>query len=103
MSGDVGLLYGVDSYGYSYEIERQPKKPWKKIALAVALLLAGSVLLSIGLVWTLAWSSHPDAHGITLMSIGSFLFIPGFYYSRIAYYAYQGYKGFDLDDIPEVE
>ncbi|CAN1263745.1 Leucine-rich repeat receptor-like serine/threonine-protein kinase RGI4 [Linum perenne] len=31
---------------------------------------------------------------------GVVLFIPGFYYTRIAYYAYKGYKGFSFANIP---
>ena len=61
-SGDARLLYGVDSYGYSYETE-PVEKPWKKVALAVGLLAIGTVLLSLGLGFTLARDNQPDAHG----------------------------------------
>ncbi len=27
----------------------------------------------------------------------------GFYYTRLAYYAYRGYEGYSYDDIPEVD
>jgi hypothetical protein len=29
--------------------------------------------------------------------------LPGFYYTRLAYYASKGYAGYSYDDIPEVE
>ncbi|KAE8726298.1 Detected protein of unknown function [Hibiscus syriacus] len=42
------------------------------------------------------------AHGLFFAILGSILFIPGFYYTRIAYYAYKGYKGFSFSNIPPV-
>jgi hypothetical protein len=35
--------------------------------------------------------------------VGSIAFIPGFYYTRAAYYAYRGYEGFSFDDIPQMD
>ncbi|OEL37479.1 hypothetical protein BAE44_0001504 [Dichanthelium oligosanthes] len=40
--------------------------------------------------------------GIFFMILGIVMFIPGFYYSRIAYYAYKGYKGFSFSNIPPI-
>ena len=40
--------------------------------------------------------------GIFFIVLGCLLFIPGFYYTRIAYYAYKGYKGFSFSNIPSV-
>ncbi|RWW00211.1 hypothetical protein BHE74_00005132 [Ensete ventricosum] len=40
--------------------------------------------------------------GVFFAILGSVLFLPGFYYTRIAYYAYKGYKGFSFDNIPAV-
>ncbi|KAJ8754159.1 hypothetical protein K2173_002058 [Erythroxylum novogranatense] len=39
-------------------------------------------------------------HGIFFMILGVLLFIQGSYYTRIAYYAYKGYKGFSFTNIP---
>ncbi len=36
-------------------------------------------------------------------SRGGSLSVLGFYYTRIAYYAYRGYAGYSYDDIPEVD
>jgi hypothetical protein len=38
--------------------------------------------------------------GIFFAVLGVVMFIPGFYYTRIAYYAYKGYKGFSFSNIP---
>jgi hypothetical protein len=35
--------------------------------------------------------------------IGSVAFIPGFYYTRLAYYAYRGYAGYTFEDIPDLD
>lgn len=40
--------------------------------------------------------------GIAFAILGTILFMPGFYYTRIAYYAYKGYKGFSFSNIPAV-
>jgi hypothetical protein len=40
--------------------------------------------------------------GIFFMMLGIVMFIPGFYYTRIAYYAYKGYKGFSFSNIPPI-
>lgn len=40
--------------------------------------------------------------GVFFAVLGAILFIPGFYYTRIAYYAYKGYKGFSFNNIPSV-
>jgi len=40
--------------------------------------------------------------GIAFAILGALLFMPGFYYTRIAYYAYKGYKGFSFSNIPAV-
>ncbi|KAL0033169.1 hypothetical protein WJX79_007033 [Trebouxia sp. C0005] len=48
------------------------------------------------------WATDPDAHGFVLFTLGLVIFIPGFYYSRISYYAYKGHPGFSFDTIPAV-
>ncbi|KAF7080849.1 hypothetical protein CFC21_084852 [Triticum aestivum] len=40
------------------------------------------------------------SHGIFFRVLGVVIFIPGFYYTRIAYYAYKGYQGFSFANIP---
>ncbi|KAL3148251.1 hypothetical protein ABBQ38_013722 [Trebouxia sp. C0009 RCD-2024] len=73
--------------------------PWKAIYLAVGLLVAGTVLLFTGIG---LWATDPKAHGFVLFTLGLIIFIPGFYFSRIAYYAYKGHPGYTFDVIPAV-
>jgi hypothetical protein len=40
--------------------------------------------------------------GLFFAILGAVLFIPGFYYTRIAYFAYKGYRGFSFSSIPPV-
>nr|DAD45772.1 TPA_asm: hypothetical protein HUJ06_004002 [Nelumbo nucifera] len=65
----------------SYVVHNRP--PIKEIALAISLLIFGTL-------------------GLFFTALGAVLFIPGFYYTRIAYYAYKGYKGFSFSNIPPV-
>ncbi|KAL0910620.1 hypothetical protein M5K25_021620 [Dendrobium thyrsiflorum] len=56
-----------------------------------------------GLPSTCVLTTQPsDDRGIFFAGLGSVLFLPGFYYTRIAYYAYKGYKDFSFDNIPPV-
>ncbi|GKV29221.1 hypothetical protein SLEP1_g38166 [Rubroshorea leprosula] len=41
-------------------------------------------------------------HRLFFTILGAVLFILGFYHTRIAYYAYKGYKGFSFSNIPPV-
>ncbi len=40
---------------------------------------------------------------IAFIVIGSLMFVPGSYYSYLAYYAYRRAPGFTFDDIPEFD
>lgn len=40
--------------------------------------------------------------GIALMVLGGIAIIPGFYFTRIAYYAWRGSSGYSLTSIPDV-
>ena len=104
--------------------------PWKAIYLAGGLLLAGVVLLFTGVgLWATDPEAHGmqagHVHactrsvraevrannqttnrvvpaGFVLFTLGLVMFVPGAYYSRIAYYAYKGHPGFSFDTIPAV-
>ncbi|RHN64658.1 hypothetical protein MtrunA17_Chr4g0071441 [Medicago truncatula] len=82
----------------SYTANNKP--PIKEIALAVALLVFGTLGIIIGSLMAYNHVGGDTAHGLFFAILGSILFIPGFYYTRIAYYAYKGYKGFSFSNIP---
>ncbi|KAJ8560514.1 hypothetical protein K7X08_022374 [Anisodus acutangulus] len=76
--------------------------PMKEIALAVALLVFGTLGIVVGIFMAINKVGGDTAHGLFFAILGGVLFIPGFYYTRIAYYAYKGYKGFSFSNIPPV-
>ncbi|KAG6488466.1 hypothetical protein ZIOFF_049709 [Zingiber officinale] len=78
------------------------RPPVKEIAFAVSLLVFGFVGIVVGSIMAADRIGGDRAHGVFFAILGSVLFLPGFYYTRIAYYAYKGYKGFTFDNIPTV-
>ncbi|PIA40911.1 hypothetical protein AQUCO_02400168v1 [Aquilegia coerulea] len=76
------------------------KPPIKEIALSIALLIFGTLGIVLGSFMAYNRIGGDKAHGIFFAVLGGILFIPGFYYTRIAYYAYKGYKGFSFSNIP---
>ncbi|XP_018845445.1 transmembrane protein 230-like [Juglans regia] len=84
----------------SYTVNNRP--PIKEIALAISLLVFGAVGIIVGLIMAFNHVGGDRVHGLFFAILGSILFIPGFYYTRIAYYAYKGYKGFSFSNIPAV-
>ncbi|XP_057418997.1 uncharacterized protein LOC130713227 [Lotus japonicus] len=76
--------------------------PIKEIALAVALLFFRILGIIIGSLMAYNHVGDDNAHGLFFAILGMMLFIPGFYYTRIAYYAYKGYQGFSFSNIPPV-
>ena len=73
--------------------------PKLAICQAVGLLLFGSVLLGVGLD---QWLTNPKGHWVILAVLGSLTFLPGFYFSRIAFLAWRGYDGFSFSQLPNV-
>lgn len=84
----------------SYAVNNKP--PIKEIALAVSLLVFGVVGIILGIFMAANHVGGDRAHGLFFAILGAILFLPGFYYTRIAYYAYKGYKGFSFSNIPPV-
>ncbi|KAF5748652.1 hypothetical protein HS088_TW04G00610 [Tripterygium wilfordii] len=82
----------------SYTVNNRP--PIKEIALAVGLLVFGTLGMVSGIIMSYNRVGGDRGHGIFFAILGIVLFIPGFYYTRIAYYAYKGYKGFSFSNIP---
>ncbi|KAK9097820.1 hypothetical protein Syun_024865 [Stephania yunnanensis] len=84
----------------SYVIQNRP--PIKEIALAVSLLVFGTLGIVLGIIMAYNRVGGDRAHGLFFAVLGGILFVPGFYYTRIAYYAFKGYKGFSFSNIPPV-
>ncbi|CAO2823339.1 uncharacterized protein LOC130824204 [Amaranthus tricolor] len=84
----------------SYAVSNKP--PIKEIALALSLLVFGVVGIVLGIFMAANHVGGDRAHGLFFAILGGILFLPGFYYTRIAYYAYKGYKGFSFSNIPPV-
>ncbi|KAA8522727.1 hypothetical protein F0562_009111 [Nyssa sinensis] len=84
----------------SYTVNNRP--PIKEIALAISLLVFGTLGIVVGIIMAYNRVGGDRAHGLFFTILGGMLFIPGFYYTRIAYYAYKGYKGFSFSNIPPV-
>ncbi|PRQ22882.1 hypothetical protein RchiOBHm_Chr6g0255091 [Rosa chinensis] len=77
----------------SYPLNNKP--PIKEIALDIALLVIGTLDIIVDTLMAY------NPVGVYLFAIlGGILFIPGSYYTRIAYYAYKGYKCFSFSNIP---
>ncbi|XP_046871777.1 transmembrane protein 230b [Hypomesus transpacificus] len=81
-----------------------PKVPYKAIALATALFLIGSLLITIGALLLAGYFDVKDRdRTVPVIIIGILVFLPGFYHLRIAYYASKGYRGYSYDDIPDFD
>ncbi|KQK16934.1 transmembrane protein 230 [Brachypodium distachyon] len=76
--------------------------PVKEIAFAAALLAFGALGAVAGLFMAAHLVGGDRSHGIFFTVLGVVMFIPGFYYTRIAYYAYRGYHGFSFSNIPAI-
>ncbi|KAM9456299.1 transmembrane protein 230a [Clarias gariepinus] len=98
-------LAGSDEGYIDLQFKRSPPKvPYKAIALATFLFLAGTILIIIGSLLLTGYLhvENPD-RTIPVLIIGVLIFLPGFYHLRIAYYASKGYRGYSYEDIPDFE
>ncbi|KAI7844016.1 hypothetical protein COHA_002553 [Chlorella ohadii] len=73
--------------------------PYRSVYLAVGLLLAGLAMFISGLV---LWRTEGQSALIGLWICGLLVFIPGFYYTRIAYLVWRGRRGYSWEDIPDL-
>ncbi|KAK9789588.1 hypothetical protein WJX73_010544 [Symbiochloris irregularis] len=78
--------------------ERRGERPSKAVWLALALFSAGLLLILIGVILHF---TDPEAYGIALFCLGGVIFIPGAYYSFIAFRAWRGHRGYSYNDIPD--
>ena len=75
------------------------RRPFKKILLAVTLLVVGVACFSGGLELVV---THHQSHGFAFVVLGLLAFIPGVYFSKVAYHAWKGHSGFSFTSIPDV-
>nr|XP_043622365.1 transmembrane protein 230 [Erigeron canadensis] len=97
---DEDIMMDSDSLFTSHNTNHRP--PIKEIALALSLLVFGIAGIISGIFMSINQVGGDTLHGVFFAILGGVLFIPGFYYTRIAYYAYKGYKGFSFSNIPPV-
>ena len=74
----------------------------RKVGLAVLLFVAGVCLLAGGLGALLAGPKGAGGTARALLVLGAVTFIPGAWFSRIAYLAHKGVEGYSLRDIPDI-
>lgn len=89
-----------DDFEGTFIVHNRP--PVKEIALAISLLAFGVIGIMVGFFMMFNKVGGDRGHGLFFAILGAVLFLPGFYYTRIAYYAYKGYKGFSFANIPAV-
>mmetsp|Transcript_29704 Transcript_29704/g.64863 ORF Transcript_29704/g.64863 Transcript_29704/m.64863 type:complete len:116 (+) Transcript_29704:226-573(+) len=97
-SGD-GLF--TDNGLFSDDVFARRRIPWKGIALAVVLLLAGALSILFGSIFLYS-DVTADRHGFALLILGFLMFVPGAYHTVIAYKAFMGRPGFSFSALPEV-
>ncbi|GAX77094.1 hypothetical protein CEUSTIGMA_g4540.t1 [Chlamydomonas eustigma] len=74
--------------------------PYASVALAIGLMIFGI------LCFVLAWMHFTqqllgkEQAEFGFMFLGILTFMPGFYHSRLAYYAWKGCRGYTWDKIP---
>ncbi|XP_065220344.1 transmembrane protein 134 [Planococcus citri] len=74
------------------------KDNWKTVLAAVVLLIVGTGLLLIGLIFVI--SPDPNLQGIVFIIAGLICFIPGSYHVVYIYFAVIGKDGYDFYHLP---
>merc|ERR1711904_18420 len=83
-----------------FESQLPKRTPWREIVLALFLLLLWT---SMYVVAALCHYGHIHPKRVSkggFVGLGTLVFLPGFYMTRIAYYTWRGYKGYSFDYIP---
>ncbi|XP_057458272.1 uncharacterized protein LOC130749024 [Lotus japonicus] len=79
---------------FDYIPKALDKVPWKSIVLALFLLFLGTGLLFLSYFIFTGHMGGERSQAYGLLALGFLSFLPGFYETRIAYYAWRGAKGF---------
>ncbi|KAG7666996.1 hypothetical protein Ndes2526B_g04516 [Nannochloris sp. 'desiccata'] len=75
-----------------------PANVYRSVLCAAGLLALGLAMFISGMV---LWTTEGTSAMIGLWVCGLLVFIPGFYFTRIAYHAYKGTAGYSWTDIPD--
>ena len=70
---------------------------------AIIMLVLGTVFLSIGLSIYLGSTLSAADRGLSLIVLGSIMFIPGSYASMIIFGTWRGWHGYDYSQIPSYD
>ncbi|XP_020583033.1 transmembrane protein 230 isoform X1 [Phalaenopsis equestris] len=90
---DDNGIGGREDPRFSYNPRAFDRIPWKSIALALFLLALGSVLLSLSFFMFAGHMEGDNSQAFGLLALGILSFLPGFYETRVAYYAWRGAPG----------
>ena len=91
--------------GWAHEARAGPPSdpvPYREVLLAIGLLLAGcgfAALARASALGKLDGHVHPGATG-GFATLAALTFLPGFYTTRLAFYAARGRPGYSFADIP---
>lgn len=94
-----------DSGFSKYQFEKSKIRiPYKSIALALILFIAGLTIFIISLV-NIFRTGYDGLNEtcFVMFILGSLMIIPGAYHVRIAYGAYKELPGYDYDQIPDFD
>ncbi|KAI4352532.1 hypothetical protein L6164_006772 [Bauhinia variegata] len=86
---------------FDYTPNSLDKIPWKSIALALFLLFLGMGLLFLSFFVFTGHMGGDRSQAYGLLALGILSFLPGFYETRVAYYAWRGAKGYRFSAIPD--
>ncbi|KAK7245566.1 hypothetical protein RIF29_40413 [Crotalaria pallida] len=86
---------------FDYTPKALDRVPWKSIVLALFLLFLGTGLLFLAYFIFTGHMGGDQSQAFGLFVLGFLSFLPGFYETRIAYYAWRGAKGYRFSAIPD--
>ena len=103
-------MFSTPSLSTQYPIHRSQKKymysvppPFYTTIAAVVMLSMGSVFLGLGLASICRGEGYDLGRNISVLILGSILFIPGSYSSFILYGSWVGWSGFSYDQVPSYD
>ncbi|GBG66476.1 hypothetical protein CBR_g61519 [Chara braunii] len=88
----------IEDLRYAYTLKEEI--PWQSIFLAFFLLVFGTLFLILAHFLLTGHMKGESSQGFGFLVLGCLLFLPGFYETRIAYYAWRGMKGYSFSRIP---